>query len=137
VQIGEIQESKNITEIITPPVQQQIQHLPVKQDTVNEGKQKKDTNELIRDNIKGGEKEQEPTRLSKSELNDTIEELNKHFKMFNTRLSFSYNEEKNLSVIKIQDRKSGEVIKQIPPEEMLQSLSKISSIVGLLIDRML
>ncbi|MBN2010473.1 flagellar protein FlaG [candidate division KSB1 bacterium] len=79
----------------------------------------------------------EHTALNENELNKTIEELNKHFQMFNTRLSFSFNDESDMAVIKIQDRNSGEVIKQVPPQEMLDSLSKISSIVGILIDKMM
>jgi flagellar protein FlaG len=75
--------------------------------------------------------------VNENELNRAMEELNKHFQIFNTRLSFSFNDDNDMTVIKIQDRNSGEVIKQIPPQEMLDSLSKISNIVGILIDKMM
>ncbi len=82
-------------------------------------------------------KQEQKNELNEKELKETIEELNKHFQIFNTRLSFSFDEENNIGVIKIQDRNSGEVIKQIPPQEMLDSLAKISDIVGLLVDKMM
>jgi flagellar protein FlaG len=73
--------------------------------------------------------------IPKERIDEAINELNHHLGIFNSRLSFSFDEEQKMTIIKIQDRETGEVIRQIPSEEMLNSLSKISSIAGLLFDQ--
>jgi flagellar protein FlaG len=82
-------------------------------------------------------KDANQSKIGEEVFNKAIEELNKNLNMFNSRLSFLYNDDQKLAVIQIMDRKTGEVIKQMPPEEMLKSLSKISNIVGILIDKMI
>ena len=84
-------------------------------------------------NLKRTEEEQEKFR---EEISENINELNKYFKTFNSRLSFSFNEDVNLTVIELRDRETSEVLKQMPPEELLESLSKMSDIAGFLVDRM-
>ena len=74
--------------------------------------------------------------INHDDLDKVVEELNKQFKIFNVRMSFSYDEDKNITIIKVQDRKTGEIIKQIPPEEMLKSLTKISALVGIFVDQL-
>lgn len=63
------------------------------------------------------------------------ENVSKSVQNLNTRLSFSFNKEKNLIVVQIKDQGTNEVIKQMPPEEMVDSLVGISSTEGFLVDR--
>ena len=71
---------------------------------------------------------------SPEELSNAVQEMNSHLKVFNSRLSFSYNEELKSHFLQVKDLQSGEVLKQLPPEEMLESLKRMSDIIGLLVD---
>lgn len=68
--------------------------------------------------------------------NDTIhkavEELNK--KMSNSEAIFGIHEGTNRITIKIVDKKSKEVIKELPPEKTLDMIAKVWEIAGLLVD---
>ena len=72
-----------------------------------------------------------------NQLNQVVEELNKHLNIFNARMSFFYDEEKKLTVVKIQDRETGEIIRQFPPDDMLKAISKISALVGIVVGAVL
>ncbi len=75
------------------------------------------------------ESQQEP---SKERLHKAVEELNK--KMSNSEAIFGIHEETNRVTIKIVDKKSKEVIKELPPEKTLDMIAKVWEIAGLLVD---
>ena len=138
MQVGEL-EQRVIAQKVGEKILPRIPGAAVRTKAIKE-EEKPTAQNIIKEQIQKNlapQKQDDSQDLKPSELNKTIEELNKHFQIFNTRLSFSFNDESDTAVIKIQDRNSGEVIKQIPPQEMLDSLAKISNIVGLLIDKMM
>ena len=51
--------------------------------------------------------------------------------MFNTKVSFSI-DEKSREIIHVFDNDSGELIRQIPPEEMIQLIDKLEEIAGII-----
>jgi len=51
-----------------------------------------------------------------------------------TRLDYSVHEKTNDIIIRVVDKETGEVIREIPPEKSLDILSKLLEIAGLLID---
>ncbi|HIE03824.1 MAG TPA: flagellar protein FlaG [Candidatus Latescibacteria bacterium] len=62
------------------------------------------------------------------------EELNRYMRMFNTYLAFEIDRPSNRIIIKIIDTETKEVIRQIPPEEMLRIMHNIDELLGLLVD---
>ena len=52
----------------------------------------------------------------------------------NKRLSFSLNRELDQVVVKVIDRKTDKVIKELPPEELQRMHVRIREAIGLLID---
>lgn len=54
------------------------------------------------------------------ELKRLTEEVQRHFGGANSQLEFSVDEETGQSIVKVLDRQTKEVIRQIPSEEMLQ-----------------
>lgn len=62
------------------------------------------------------------------------EELNHYMRMFNTHLAFEIDRSSNRIIIKIIDAETREVIRQIPPEEMLRIMHHIDELLGLLVD---
>jgi flagellar protein FlaG len=55
-------------------------------------------------------------------------------KFHRTRCEFSYHEETKRVSIKVFDKDTEEVIREIPPEEALEMVEKMWELAGLLID---
>ena len=81
-------------------------------------------NDLNREN-------QQPTTNSET-LHKAVEELNK--KMSNSEAIFGIHDATNRVTIKIVDKQSKEVIKELPPEKTLDMIAKVWEIAGLLVD---
>lgn len=66
-------------------------------------------------------------------LREMIEEINKH--LTDTEALFGYHDATNRVTIKIVNKSTKEVIKEIPPEKNLDLLAKSWEIAGILVDR--
>lgn len=71
---------------------------------------------------------------TEQKIKDAISVANKKLAEKRTRCEFSYYKEVNRISIKIFDRETNEVIKEIPAEESLETLEKIWDLAGLLVD---
>ena len=69
---------------------------------------------------------------SKEQLHKAVEELNR--KMANSEAVFGIHEGTNRVTIKIVDKDTKEVIKELPPEKTLDMIAKVWEIAGLLVD---
>lgn len=69
---------------------------------------------------------------SNETLKNAVENLNK--KMSNSEAIFGIHEGTNRVTIKIIDKKSREVIKELPPEKTLDMIAKVWEIAGLMVD---
>ena len=58
--------------------------------------------------------------------------MNGVVKALNTHLTFSVHQNTGKTVVKVVDSESGEVRRQIPPEEVLELIDKMRTLVGLL-----
>lgn len=63
------------------------------------------------------------------------EEKPESFKNQSTRLQFTFDKARNKTVISVLDGETGEVIRQIPPEEMMNSIPGKTSKVGFFVDQ--
>lgn len=63
-----------------------------------------------------------------------IDDTNNKLKSIRRRCEYTYNEDVNRIAIKVVDADTNTVIKEIPPEEALESLLKIWEVAGLLVD---
>ena len=86
-------------------------------------------------------REAKKEELSRNELLGLLEEktgqLNRTMEIFNKRLRFEVHEETERIMVKILEKKAGntdEVIKEIPPERVLDMLARLEEMIGLLID---
>jgi flagellar protein FlaG len=71
---------------------------------------------------------------SEQQIRDAITRANNKMKAHRTRCEFAYHEETNRVTIKVYDRETEEVLREIPPEESLEVLEKIWELAGLLVD---
>ncbi|MDI3516314.1 MAG: flagellar protein FlaG [Thermotogota bacterium] len=85
----------------------------------------------LEDNRKSGQ-------VDVADLDRVVEELQKKFEklleLFRGEAEFSVDKEIDRIVVKIKDRESGEIIRQIPPEVALKIARSIKELIGLLFD---
>ena len=78
-------------------------------------------------NQEGREQQPNPESIRKA-----VENINK--KLTNSEAVFGIHEKTNRVTIKIVDKETKEVIKELPPEKTLDMISKVWEIAGLLVD---
>ena len=82
-------------------------------------------------NQDNGQQEQQPSASAEA-VKKAVEELNK--KMANSVAQFGIHEETNHVTIKIVDKETKKVIKELPPEKTLDMIAKVWEMAGLLVD---
>ena len=77
------------------------------------------------------------TQLSKEKIAERVEEIQKRLDSMGSSLVFGLHmDEKSESiVIQLTDGTSGELIRQFPPEELLELQAKLDDLVGILFDK--
>ena len=75
--------------------------------------------------------EQKPS-VSAETIRKAVEEMNK--KMANSEAQFGIHEATNRVTIKIVDKQTKEVIKELPPEKTLDMIAKVWEMAGILVD---
>ena len=73
-------------------------------------------------------------KLSNEEIRQVLREIQSASRAFNKRLSFRYHEELDQVVVKVIDRETDKVIKELPPSELQRVHLRIREALGLLID---
>ena len=75
------------------------------------------------------QQEKEP---STEQLHKAVEEINK--KMMNSEVAFGFHEKTNRVTIKIIDKETKKVIKELPPEKTLDLIAKAWELAGIMVD---
>ena len=86
------------------------------------------------------EKEQDPKQQALDNINEDFvsemtKELNELMSKLNCNLEFQYHKEVNVMSVKMIDKKTKEVIKEYPPEEMVEGMIKAQEWLGAFLDR--
>lgn len=101
----------------------------------NDNKRMKEVDQSIKSQP---ESLQERTEFNQEELEDDVREsvkdINDIVQKVKENLSFEIHDETDRMMVKVIDSKTKEVIKELPPEEMLDLSARIHEMVGLLID---
>ena len=63
------------------------------------------------------------------------QELNELMSKINCNLEFQYHKDVNMMSVKMLDKKTHEVIKEVPPEEMLEQMAKAREWLGAFLDK--
>jgi len=83
-----------------------------------------------------GEKERlQEEMLSQEELQELANETKEVLEGLNKGIKFSISHETGDIVVQVINRKTEEVIRQIPPEELLELRTKLKEICGILFDK--
>ncbi len=82
----------------------------------------------------GGEKISLPPESDPQSLKEMVGAIQEELEKLNVRLVFNVDKKTGEIVVKIVDPKTNEVIRQIPPEELLRVREKLDELVGILFE---
>jgi len=80
------------------------------------------------------EAERSAPDLSRQNLKDLADTLNVAAKSMNQRVSFSFNEKISRVVMKVINTSNNEVVREIPPKEMVRVYEHIHDLLGMFFD---
>jgi len=121
------EEQKNAQETVQEHIQE-----PKKEENRTDRKSLEETRESPRDYSKIPEKE---LKKERAEIEKTVEDMNLFLESQKKTLSFFVDKESGRSGVKVIDSKTNKIIKQIPPDEVLDVAAKIKEMLGALIDK--
>ncbi len=78
---------------------------------------------------------QEKRDIKPEELQRLMEEVKKKFDMLSKYLKIDIDQELEIPVVKIMERGTNRVIRQIPPDYLLELMKRIDQLLGLLMER--
>lgn len=74
-------------------------------------------------------------KLDAKQLEDIFDDFKQKFDYLNQHLKIEIDEELNRPIVKIVDKETKEVVRELPPEQLVQLAKKIDQMVGLLFDK--
>lgn len=92
-------------------------------------------NRPIRNQEPPNEEKQKPVKLTREDAENLAGVMNQISELFNRSLQFKVFDETDRLYVQIINKETKEVIKQIPPQEMLELSAKIKEMVGILFDK--
>ena len=87
-----------------------------------------------REKVKSLKKNQLSAEELRNDLEEKIDDMNNIMETLEEQLSFELHEKTDRIMTQVVNIKTKEVIKEMPPEEMLDLAAKIHEMVGLIID---
>ena len=120
-----IPETKPVTENREVAAQEQNLAVDVKTATVAKTEKKSDNNENTEE--RGKEQQRSSDKIKKA-----VEQLNKN--MPHSEAIFGFHDETNRVTIKIIDKDTKEVIKELPPEKTLDMIARVWELAGIMVD---
>lgn len=91
-------------------------------------------NQEVQQPSQGLPESQKITDISSEIINKAIERANKSLAAESTKLTFAIHDRTKEIMVKVVDTNTGEVIREIPPEKLMDRLAKVLENIGWLID---
>ena len=94
--------------------------------------------------VKGAQDEEQNFNLEQDSQHDPLseeqtafitEQLNEIMRNINVDLQFQYHKEVNFMSVRMLDKKTGEVLREVPPEAMVEHMIKVHDWIGAFLDR--
>jgi flagellar protein FlaG len=82
-----------------------------------------------------GQKHIEEKKFSEEDVIGIIEKANKNFIAYDRRFEFSIHEVTKQIMVKVIDANTDEVIRELPPEKVLDMVAALWEVAGILVDR--
>lgn len=91
-------------------------------------------NKNVNSEINNTNSDLEDTNYENRKVKDIIELVNKNIEISNNSIEFSIHEDTNRIMVKIIDKNTEEVLKEIPPEKILNMVAKFCKMAGIIVD---
>ena len=78
---------------------------------------------------------EEDLARTEDDLKEFISMLNELSQMSKNQLEFEFDPEEEISVIRVVDRESGEIVRRIPPDKLLAAMDHVFSTLGIVLDQ--
>ena len=72
---------------------------------------------------------------TEQEVQQAVAEANSKFSGPNEKIAFGYEKRLNMLIVQVQDRNTGEVVREIPPKEFIDFKVAMRERIGLLLDK--
>lgn len=86
----------------------------------------------VQEQVQEGQNKQK--NISKKELKEGVDQLNKTVQAFKKELKFKLHDKSERMMVEVVNLETHEIIKEIPPKEVLDMIGRIRKMVGLLLD---
>ncbi len=108
----------------------------ITQGTNNNANTVQKTKQQVINNIANGGNtgHKETKKVSPTELQKIIGKINENVSILNKDVKFVYNDTIKSLVVKVINAKTGKVIREIPPKEVINLQKKLSEVVGIIFD---
>ena len=81
------------------------------------------------------EEREEREPMDEETVSYMMQELNELMSKINCNLQFQYHKEVNMMSVRMLDKKTHEVLKEVPPEDMLDQMAKAREWLGAFLDK--
>lgn len=85
--------------------------------------------------LKEDNSKEEKNTIQNQDIVNVIEKINNEFEIKDNELSFSVHEKTKQIMIKVLDKETKEVIKEIPSEKIVDMVASMMEVAGLIIDK--
>ncbi|WP_347491395.1 flagellar protein FlaG [Desulfoscipio sp. XC116] len=82
-----------------------------------------------------GAEEQYGQRVERGELEKALGQLNDTMEAYSTKIRFELHEESGEMMVKVINGQDGTVIREIPPEKVLNMVAYFKKILGIIVDK--
>lgn len=79
--------------------------------------------------------QEESGEFGKEQIQQAVDKMNKTMETYNTELRFKFHEKSGEYIVKIIDPRDNSVIKEIPPEKILDMVAYFKKLTGLVVDK--
>ena len=101
---------------------------------LEEREQRTERTESIRNKVESLNKDQLSAEELREDIEEKVDDMNDIMETLDEKLSFKLHDDTETIMTQIIDIKTKEVIKEMPPKEMLDLSARIHEMVGLIID---
>jgi flagellar protein FlaG len=126
---------ENVTTMQAKPIPVEVAELRTKQATSSSSSEKKrEVKEQAP--VQQEDSQKESRRVNADDVKEALKEMNEKMSQMNHSIQFSVNESTKDIVVKVIDASNGEVIQQIPAEEVLKFRERMQDVMaGLLVEK--
>ncbi|MDY6968348.1 MAG: flagellar protein FlaG [Spirochaetota bacterium] len=76
------------------------------------------------------------TTLTRENVENAVDALNSAAKSVDRRISFTYNKKANRVIMKVSDLHTNDIIREIPPKEVVKLLERFHELLGMFVDEL-